>query len=1011
MFPRNPGTPWTVDSMGTTKDEVDEGRPYAVDSRLRHAVAAGDTANPTFGKAAMARISSESGSDSESARGSWVSFASASTSRTSGVPSIFSARASTASAITGYSARQSLLEDPIAEASQECRDHRANGCPPGPTYSCTFCGHFFNDRTEWKVHEFDEHDRPQRYACPDCPAATFPREAGLVSHLQDTHGHSPRNLLASCMRFAPIRSAWGCGFCAAPFTSRTDFLDHIGDHYDEGKGATDWQHTRVIEALLAQPRLAPAWRDLVNREETTRGSKLRFVWDSETTGRSEDSLEISSLQDVLEFFGTGSKTAGEVAAMALNKAEVRLEANVSDLINRLNLRRPDPDSSTLATAPKTITGPRWMGLTAEGDAMSTTPMLQPAPVSQTNLPTSPVIPRPPTPVPAQASPSSFYQRIYRSGDVPRAMTPFATGRIGTPSPPLSPRSNPLRRVDSARDLDPMKHAGALKDCRTDAESRRLRAQSPRRHLPVDTTPPPRSSSLPRGTTGSDVSPRASSRRALATVFATESSVRPHDSSSTLSTRTGDDSQRLDDSVGELHSDDSLSEPDFCLEAERFPNHAQGWMRVFQQSVSRGMQGLWVRYNRDWAALIRQCAGGRAGSVSQQSQTHSGRVRKGTSNLGPNGGRRPLGGPFGQDDEDEDDEGDMYRPPSPQSKRSPDGAKRFACPFRKHDPMTYNIHDHEVCAVRSWTTISRLKEHLYRRHYRAHCQRCKTTFGNAKELEDHEMSIVRCEVVDVPPPSDITTHQEKALKSRKHTTRRQSDEEKWRDIYRLLFPNQEVPSPYPEAAEDMSPSSELHINLNFQHFLLSEMPSLFTRTAEEHAGRTLHSHDVLPMGAIQGVLEEALQKAFHMWQGRGSEIPRRAASDASFTILAETPTSLGYTHEGSTAAYQPPLPAPATTAVTGNYTLSAAHPPFGNMDFPVPNMPHTTHADGSGFAGAGLFVTAAEPAVGFNAFPPPAAHYGREPWEPTGSGFGGMSAAGGFNTQMDMGGGYRGFRSG
>lgn len=50
------------------------------------------------------------------------------------------------------------------------------------------------------------------------------------------------------------------------------------------------------------------------------------------------------------------------------------------------------------------------------------------------------------------------------------------------------------------------------------------------------------------------------------------------------------------------------------------------------------------------------------------------------------------------------------------------------------------------------------------------------------------------MLDISPPSDITSYQEKQLKSRKHTTRRQTDEEKWRDIYRLLFPNQEIPSP-------------------------------------------------------------------------------------------------------------------------------------------------------------------------------------------------------------------------
>ena len=59
---------------------------------------------------------------------------------------------------------------------------------------------------------------------------------------------------------------------------------------------------------------------------------------------------------------------------------------------------------------------------------------------------------------------------------------------------------------------------------------------------------------------------------------------------------------------------------------------------------------------------------------------------------------------------------------------------------------------------------------------------------------HEMSVVSCEVLDVAPPCEISTYQERLLKSKKHTSRKQSDEEKWRDIYRILFPDEDIPSP-------------------------------------------------------------------------------------------------------------------------------------------------------------------------------------------------------------------------
>ena len=69
-----------------------------------------------------------------------------------------------------------------------------------------------------------------------------------------------------------------------------------------------------------------------------------------------------------------------------------------------------------------------------------------------------------------------------------------------------------------------------------------------------------------------------------------------------------------------------------------------------------------------------------------------------------------------------------------------------------------------------------------------------TFNDARELADHEMYLQGCEVTNAPTPGDIDAWKEKQLKSRRHNARRKTDEEKWREIYELLFPNEEIPSP-------------------------------------------------------------------------------------------------------------------------------------------------------------------------------------------------------------------------
>lgn len=90
-----------------------------------------------------------------------------------------------------------------------------------------------------------------------------------------------------------------------------------------------------------------------------------------------------------------------------------------------------------------------------------------------------------------------------------------------------------------------------------------------------------------------------------------------------------------------------------------------------------------------------------------------------------------------------------------------------------------------------------REHLYRAHKKPiHCKRCWTLFKSQEELEEHMIIQAAdiCETVPGKTPDGITVEQVMQLRSRKKSTREQSDEDRWRDIYRLLFPDEQVPSP-------------------------------------------------------------------------------------------------------------------------------------------------------------------------------------------------------------------------
>src|SRR3569833_322223 len=95
------------------------------------------------------------------------------------------------------------------------------------------------------------------------------------------------------------------------------------------------------------------------------------------------------------------------------------------------------------------------------------------------------------------------------------------------------------------------------------------------------------------------------------------------------------------------------------------------------------------------------------------------------------------------------------------------------------------------------SVSRHREHLYRAHkIPPHCKRCWKVFEKETELDEHIMVPAAdiCETRPGTSPAGITPDQVNQLRSRKKSSRNQTDEDRWHDMYRLLFPNDVIPSP-------------------------------------------------------------------------------------------------------------------------------------------------------------------------------------------------------------------------
>jgi hypothetical protein len=90
-----------------------------------------------------------------------------------------------------------------------------------------------------------------------------------------------------------------------------------------------------------------------------------------------------------------------------------------------------------------------------------------------------------------------------------------------------------------------------------------------------------------------------------------------------------------------------------------------------------------------------------------------------------------------------------------------------------------------------------REHLYRKHQTPpYCKRCWRVFDKSNDLESHETLSKSeiCEASEGQLPEGITPKLVREIKSKARSWPGQTEEDKWREIYKKLFPGEEVPSP-------------------------------------------------------------------------------------------------------------------------------------------------------------------------------------------------------------------------
>ncbi|KAI9149941.1 Resistance to glucose repression protein [Paramyrothecium foliicola] len=196
------------------------------------------------------------------------------------------------------------------------------------------------------------------------------------------------------------------------------------------------------------------------------------------------------------------------------------------------------------------------------------------------------------------------------------------------------------------------------------------------------------------------------------------------------------------------------------------------------------------------------------------------------------------------------------------------AQKLACPFRKHDPIKYSLDTHRVCAASGWSSIHRLKEHLNRCHRAIYCPRCKDTFKSkaARDAHINVPSADICNVQDGVTIEGITDEQECQLRSRKKTSRDQTDEDRWSNIYTLLFPLEPVPSPYFEPINDsviLSPTTNNFTDC--EGYIRQQVPQLVRNHLINIARSDFAPVEQRLLGNLQHIIQDCIQTAFNQYR--------------------------------------------------------------------------------------------------------------------------------------------------
>ncbi|KAI0129533.1 hypothetical protein BJ170DRAFT_277775 [Xylariales sp. AK1849] len=336
----------------------------------------------------------------------------------------------------------------------------------------------------------------------------------------------------------------------------------------------------------------------------------------------------------------------------------------------------------------------------------------------------------------------------------------------------------------------------------------------------------------------------------------------HSSSNTVPTQQAHPNPRQDERSTESHVDSSQLGP--VVDKKILIHSLLVWFREWLENTGYKSASGGV-----------QTCGSRSASRDTHAKVDAGSQDPANRSQNLDSKRRPKG-----DDTDDEDGSKRNRKKTRENFDVFSAPKRYACPFFKRNP--YKLRAQPSC-THSWPNVSRIKEHVYRQHRLPdfQCQRCGVQFETAILQLTHQRQVRPCNVQPSPLQEGITLQMFVDLRD-KRLGRGASEEDKWRTMYRVIFPLDDparYPSPYDEPSCDVSLDSRRHL----ADFSERVLPSIVEESV--NAVEASDSINLSPesRGRLRTEIERRLSDALDIFRSGDDHTRLRQPSDAPCSL--------------------------------------------------------------------------------------------------------------------------------